>query len=252
MTLTKQVGLGCAVVMLCAGLPATSVAANPFRGAGERLRDAFRRAPAEAIPLSTDDIRAGLLEALRVGTERVVARVGAEDGFNADPDIHIPLPEQFAQVQAALRKVGAAGLADDLELRLNRAAETAAPEAKELFWTAISEMTIEDIEQIYKGPDDAATRYFQTKMTPALLERMRPVVERGLADAGAVQAYDRMMGRYERLPFVPDVKGELTDYALEETLDGLFFQLAKEEAAIRQDPKKRTTDLLQRVFGAAS
>ena len=54
----------------------------------------------------------------------------------------------------------------------NRAAEAAAPEAQELFWDAISEMSFEDVQEIYNGPDDAATRYFQEKMTPPLTERM--------------------------------------------------------------------------------
>jgi len=33
-------------------------------------------------------------------------------------------------------------------------------------------------------------------------------------------------------------------------MDGIFYYMAKEEAAIRTDPAKRTTDLLKRVFGA--
>jgi hypothetical protein len=32
-------------------------------------------------------------------------------------------------------------------------------------------------------------------------------------------------------------------------MDGLFHYVAIEEAAIRNDPAARTTDLLQRVFG---
>ena len=33
-------------------------------------------------------------------------------------------------------------------------------------------------------------------------------------------------------------------------MDGIFHYLAKEEAAIRSNPAKRTTALLQKVFGA--
>jgi hypothetical protein len=33
-------------------------------------------------------------------------------------------------------------------------------------------------------------------------------------------------------------------------LDGIFYYIAKEEAAIRSDPAARTTDLLKKVFGA--
>ena len=121
-----------------------------------------------ASDLSLGEIGGGLKEALRVGSERVVAQVGRSDGYNADPEIHLPLPESLRTVQSTLRMAGMSGLLDDLELKLNRAAEVAAPKAKALFWQSISEMTLEDVEGIYNGPDDAATRYFQGKMTPAL------------------------------------------------------------------------------------
>ena len=146
--------------------------------------------------------------------------------------------------------VGMSGLADDLELRMNRAAETAVPQAKEMFWQAVSEMTLEDAQGILSGPDDAATRYFQDKMTAPLTERFTPVVNAELADAGAVQAYDQMMGDYEALPFAPDVEANLTPYVVQQALDGMFLMLAREEAAIRQDPAARTTELLQTVFGS--
>ena len=142
-------------------------------------------------------------------------------------------------------------LADDLELRLNRAAEAAAPEAKELFFQAIGEMSFEDVQQIYSGPDDAATRYFQDKMTPALAERMQPVVDRSLADVGAIQSYDTMMKQYESVPFVPDAKADLNDYVVDKAMDGIFHYVAIEEAAIRNDPAARTTELLQQVFGGS-
>ncbi len=200
--------------------------------------------------LSTDEISAGLREALRVGTERVVEQVGSLDGFNADSAIHIALPGPLKDVQSVLQKVGFSHLADDLELRLNRAAEAASSEAKELFWQAINDMTLEDVERIYEGPDDAATQYFQGKMTPPLVKRMTPIVDRSVADVGAIRSYDEMMSQYEAIPFVPDVKADLTNYVVEKAMDGIFHYVAKEEMAIRNNPAKRTTEILRRVFGA--
>lgn len=200
--------------------------------------------------LDSAEIGAGLREALKVGTERVTASLGQVDGFNTNPDVHIPLPQSLQTVQSALAMVGMSGLADDLELRMNRAAETAVPQAKELFWQAVSEMTLEDAQGILGGPDDAATRYFQDKMTAPLAERFTPVVNAELADAGAVQAYDQLMDDYDALPFAPDVQANLTPYVVQQALDGMFLMLAREEAAIRQDPAARTTELLQAVFGS--
>jgi len=237
-------------VVICLALAAQPLGGVRAQGSlFDKAKDLLDQNPAGAGDLTSAEIGEGLREALRVGTERVVGQLGQTDGFNADPDIHIPLPDSLQRVQTALQAVGMSDLADDLELRLNRAAEAATPEAKQLFWDAISEMTLEDAEGILNGPDDAATRYFQDKMTGPLSDAMRPVIDESLADVGAIASYDRMMGEYSSIPFVPDVKADLTDYALEEALDGLFLYIAREEAAIRADPAKRTTEILQRVFG---
>jgi len=199
--------------------------------------------------LSNDVIGDGLKEALRVGTDTVVKQLGKSDGFNADPNIHIPLPDNLKTVNSMLHKAGMGSMMDDLELRLNRAAELATPKTKELFVNAISEMTLEDVQTIYDGSDDAATQYFKGKMTQPLTKAMRPIVDSSLAEVGAIKTYDNVMGQYRAIPFVPDVKANLTNYVLEKGMDGIFYYIAREEAAIRKDPAKRTTELLQRVFG---
>ncbi|MFO7554803.1 MAG: DUF4197 domain-containing protein, partial [Desulfobacterales bacterium] len=106
--------------------------------------------------LTVDEIGAGLKDALRVGSETVVAQLGRVDGFNTDSAVHIPLPKQLDTVKSVLDKVGMSGLLKDLELKLNRAAEVATPKAKKLFSQAITEMSFEDVKKIYEGPKDAA------------------------------------------------------------------------------------------------
>lgn len=200
--------------------------------------------------LSAGDIAGGLKEALRVGSDRVVTQVGKTDGYNGDPSIHLPLPGSLKSVQSALKAAGMSGMLDDLELRLNRAAEAAAPKARAMFVDAISQMTIDDARKIYDGPKDAATRYFQSKMSKPLAAEMAPVVDQSLAEVGAIKSYDAVMGQYKQIPFVPDAKANLTGYVVEKGMDGIFLYLGKEEAAIRENPAARSTELLKKVFGA--
>lgn len=200
--------------------------------------------------LSTGEITQGLKEALRVGSGRVVSQVGKTDGYNGDPTIRLPLPGSLQSVQSALRTAGMSGMLDDLELKLNRAAEAAAPKAKSIFIDAIAVMSVDDAKKIYNGPDDAATRYFQGKMTKPLAAEMAPVVSDSLSEVGAIQSYDNVMGQYKQIPFVPDAKADLTEYVVEKGMDGIFHYLAKEEAAIRQNPLKRSTEVLKKVFGS--
>ncbi len=234
-------------------VPVLMVLACPSPGRGvdwfKTGRDLLGGAPSTSSSLSTAEIASGLKEALRVGTGRVVDQLGTFDGFNADPRIHIPLPPTLERAQSTLQRVGMSSLFDDLELKLNRAAEDATPEAKALFLEAIGQMTLEDARRIYQGPEDAATRYFQGKMSGPLADKMQPLVEKSLQQVGAVQAYETAMDKYRTLPFVPDLRADLTRHVLDRGLDGIFLYLAREEAAIRQNPAKRTTELLRKVFG---
>ncbi len=240
-----------AIFVVCLLAPPAPSAQTDWLRKGQELLRGLGADSGPSAPLTTAQIRDGLKEALRVGTTRVVNRLGQVDGFNADPRVHIPLPESLDRMRSALDRVGMASLLDDLELKLNRAAETATPRAKALFWDAIARMTLEDVQGIYHGPDDAATRYFEGKMSGPLAEEMRPIVERSLSEVGAVRAYDDAVAQYKTIPFVPDVKADLTDHVLDRGIDGIFHYLAREEAAIRSDPAKRTTDILRRVFGAS-
>lgn len=205
--------------------------------------------PATGGALSNSDMVGGLKDALKVGTERTTGRLGKPDGYLKDKDVHIPLPGALGQVQQALKLAGASALLDDLETRMNRAAEAAAPKAAGIFGTAIGNMSIGDARSILNGPKDAATQYFKRETTKPLSEAMRPVVERGLSDAGAVQSLKSATDKYRSLPLSGAVNFDMTGYVLEQALAGLFFYLAKEEAAIRDNPAQRSTELLKKVFG---
>ena len=234
------------LTVLCVAPPAAQAG---WLEKGSSLLQGMSRGAAESDALSRKEVGAGLKEALRVGTQRVVEQLGVAGGFRLDPKIHIPLPDTLNTVQSVLGKAGMSGMLDDLEHKLNRAAELAVPKARTLFGEAIAAMTFQDVMDIFNGPDDAATRYFQEKMTPDLVTEFSPIVEGRLEEAGAMQAYDRVMGKYNAFPFVPDVSADLTEYTVEKGLDGLFYYVAEEEAAIRNDPLARSTDLLKRVFG---
>jgi hypothetical protein len=199
--------------------------------------------------LTTSEIAGGLRDALRVGAERVVGTLGRTDGFNKASDVHIPLPGSLKKVQSMLGKFGMSSLVDDLELKLNRAAEAAVPKATNLFSHAISQMTIDDAKKILNGPKDSATRYFQGKMSAPLARDMKPIVNRQLSQVGAIASYDRMIGQYKSIPFVPDAKANLTNHVLDKAIAGVFLYLGREEAAIRENPAMRTTQLLKKVFG---
>jgi hypothetical protein len=203
--------------------------------------------------LSQARIVDGLKQALEVASREVVDRVGQPGGYLRDPRIRIPLPDYLQQVRSSLSMIGMGSLLDDVETRLNRGAEQAAPEARRLFVESIAAMTIEDARGILEGPNDAATQYFRRTMGADLRETFRPIVERELERAGAIRAVQEIAGSLESVPFAPSLGARATDrlvgHGLDGALDGLFHYLARQEAAIRTDPAARTTDVLKEVFG---
>ena len=138
---------------------------------------------------------------------------------------------------------------ENLEVSLNRAAEKAVPQAKALFVDTIKQMSFDDVRAIYRGPDDAATRYFQQKMTPALSRAMQPVVRKSLEQVGKPSNFMTVLCMtINPFPFVPDIKANLVQHVVDGGLRGIFHYLAQEEAEIRKNPVKRTTALLKKVF----
>lgn len=199
--------------------------------------------------LSNADLSRAFKQALDLGSQAVVQQVSQVDGFNGDSAIHIPLPAQLQTARSWLDTIGMAQSLDKLEVTLNRAAETAAPQARDLFVGAIAQMSFDDVRQIYQGSDDAATRYFQEKTSAALSSAMRPLISHSLSEVGALQQYDEIISAYKNIPFVPDLKADLTEHVVAGSLKGIFHYLAQQEAAIRKDPLKHTSALLKKVFG---
>jgi len=200
--------------------------------------------------LSNADIVQGLKAALETGSNTVVNQLGATDGFNANPLIRIPLPSSLVKARDLASKVGLGGPFNDLETRLNRAAELATPKAKSLFVGAIKDMTVDDARGILNGADNSATTYFRDKTGVALASEMRPLIDDALAQVGAVNSFNKVLASYRSIPGAPAVSADLTGHVVEKGSDGIFYYLAEEEKAIRENPAKRTSEILQRVFGS--
>jgi hypothetical protein len=208
-----------------------------------------QRLPGDTTTLSKGDVVSGLKEALTKGAEAAAKRVGARNGYFGDPAIRIPLPGVLGDAQKKLQPFGMAGPLDDLQLRVNRAAEAAAPTGRKLMIDAVKSMTIEDGLSVLRGGDTAATDLLRKRTVDGLRTAFRPYFEEALSSSGAITALDGAVAKYGAGLIKTDPKAWLTDNATTGALDGLFYYVAREEQAIRHDPVKRTSDLLRRVFG---
>lgn len=200
--------------------------------------------------LSSAQADSGLREALSLGAAAAVTRVGKSDGYWGDSLIRIPLPATLAKVQKTLKPLGMSGALDDVHLKVNRAAEVAAPVAKGLFVDAIKALTIQDALAIVRGGPTSGTQYLQKATTPRLTTLFTPPIQTALQDTGAVQALDKAIARNGLNSYIKkEPKVYLSDYAVGKALSGLFYYVGQEETAIRTDPAKRTSAILKTVFG---
>ncbi|MEM7767456.1 MAG: DUF4197 domain-containing protein [Pseudomonadota bacterium] len=221
-------------------------------GLGAVIGDVLATQGAGASELSTLEIEQGLREALTIGTERVADQLGATDGYFADPQIKIPLPGRLGDLQSGLSRVGLSAPLDELELKLNRAAESAIPDGKRLVIGAVQQITLQDAVGILNGESNAATQYLRSKTEAGLREALAPHMDQALTSTGAFSTLDTVVTNNGLGALSADLKNDLASTAVDKGLDGLFFYLASEEQKIRENPVARTTDILRKVFGAAA
>ena len=204
-----------------------------------------------ATALSQDQMVSGLKEALGKGVEHAITSLGKPDGFLKDLSVKIPLPDRLKTVERSLRMLRQDKLADDFVMTMNRAAEQAVPQAAGVLGNSIQQMTLTDAQAILTGTNNAATQYFRRTSETNLYERFYPIVSKTTQQAGVTSAYKKMMDKTSFAgSFLGPDTGDLDGYITHKTLDGLFVKIADEEKRIRENPMARTTDLLQKVFGA--
>jgi hypothetical protein len=224
------------------------VMAGPAGAQWDKLLKGLGGQGSAGAGLSDAKIGAGLKEALQVATEKTVSLTGKTDGYFANQAIKILMPEKLRSFETGLRAVGYGGQIDELVLGMNRAAERAAPQAKQIFFDAIGDMSFDDARKLLNGGDTAATEYFRGKTTPRLTTAFRPVVEQSMSQVGVSRQYKDLVGRFDSIPFAKSQAFDLDGYVVDRGLGGLFAVLGEQEKQIRTNPTARATDLLKEVF----
>lgn len=192
----------------------------------------------------------GLKAALEKGSRAAVAALGRTDGFFGNPQVKIPLPESLLRAERLMRRVGMGRHADELILTMNRAAEAAVPEARQLFIDSVRRMTVQDAKGILAGGDTAGTEYFRRTTQGELRRRFLPIVERATSKVSLAQKYDQYAEKGVAFGLVKQEQADLDGYVTQKALDGLYFMVGEEEKKIRKDPVGAASAIIKKVFGA--
>ena len=200
--------------------------------------------------ISNQDATAGLKEALTQAAGSAVAKLGVTDGFFGNAKVKIPLPSSIKKIEKGMRMLGMGKQADELTLKMNRAAEAAVPEAKALLIDAVKKMSVQDAAAILSGGDDAATQYFKKTTSAPLAEKFLPIVKKATSDVQLAQQYNQFAQAAANFGLVQKDQANLDQYVTQKALDGLYLMMADEEHAIRKNPLGASTSLIKKLFGA--
>ena len=200
--------------------------------------------------LSTTEVNSGLKTALTQGVDAAVSNLGIANGFFGNSEVKIPLPDSLKKVEKGMKLIGMGEQSDALVLKMNRAAESAVPEAKALLVNSIKQMSLADAKAILTGPQDAATQYFKKTTSTQMSEKFLPIVKDATAKVQLAQTYNKYAELGSQFGVVDQKDANIEQYVTNKALDGLYLMIAKEEAAIRQDPIGQASSILKKVFGA--
>ncbi|MGE7773484.1 DUF4197 domain-containing protein [Chitinophaga sp. NPDC101104] len=203
--------------------------------------------------VTENEAAGGIKEALEKGVLKGIGLLNKQDGFFGNQLYKVLLPPDALKAEKALRSIGMGSLVDKAILQINRSAENAVGFAAPIFVNAIKQMTITDALKLVTGGQNSATNFFKEKTTASLIAAFSPVIDSALNQTMATKYYGDIVTKYNSLPtsftkLDPDLKGYVTNKAV----SALFDQIGKEEAAIRNNPAARTSELLKKVFGGKS
>ncbi|HSZ35040.1 MAG TPA: DUF4197 domain-containing protein [Puia sp.] len=233
-----------AVIFLFAGMGVMGQSSSVLSGIEKKIGGG------SGSSLSSDDIVAGLKQALSLGAQKSADQLSAVNGFLNDKAVKILLPDQAQKAEKTLRGLGMGKLVDDAITSMNHAAEEASKSAAPIFLTAIKNMNVTDGVNILKGSDTAATAYLRKSATPGLTKAYTPVIDSALEKTGATKYWKDVFETYNKLPTTfSKVNPDLSAYVTQKAINGIFYYVAQEEIKIRKDPAAQVTALLKQVFG---
>lgn len=218
---------------------------------------------ATAVPLTEEEVVAGLKEALVTGAGNSAERLARENGYYGDMAVRIPLPDEAKVIVDNISKIpGGEQLIADVVLRINRAAEDAAREVAPIFAGSITQMTLKDAFGILRGADNAATVYLRNTTYGQLYDLYKPKIRIStekdiIGNVSTSDSWLALTGKWNtfassvpgRLAGFKPVNTDLEDFLTRKALDGMFTKVAEEELKIRKEVSARVTPLLKRVFG---
>jgi hypothetical protein len=199
--------------------------------------------------VSEGDAALGVRSALERGAASAVSLLGRSGGFLDNPKVRIPLPGFLNDLAKVARFTGQQQRVDELVTAMNRAAEAAVPEAKELLTSAVRSISVKDARRIITGGDSSVTDFFADRTRAPLEVKFLPIVTQATDRVALADKYNALAGKAASTGLLKKGDANLQQYVTRKALDGLYLMIGEEERKIRQDPVGTGSAILSKVFG---
>ena len=198
--------------------------------------------------ISNNEIYSGLNEALVISVKNSCNKASKAGGFFENNKIRIDFPKEIIRVKTSCNKIGLSHLVVKFEGKLNKTAEQISLYASDIILESVNDLKFTDAIAILNGPENALTKYLRDDSYNNLYNAFYPQTLRAISNTGIQKLFDNIIKKYNKIPLVKKVDFDLSNYITVKTIDGIFFLISEEEKKIRNNPKVRTTELLQKIF----
>lgn len=189
---------------------------------------------ATAVPAQADILDgSGAKKILANASNNALDKLAKPGAFYADTAVRILLPGGKGKLATKLIGISDKfGLTTKLTKSLNDAAGFAAQEAKPIFRTAVDGLKLSDVPGLALK-NDGATQYLKKSADTDLRAKIRPLIVSALTKVGAYQQMDNLGKTGGLLSLAGMNKDSLTDSVTQQTMNGIYNYMGKEEANLR-------------------
>lgn len=219
---------------------------------------------------SVADMGAAIKDALKQAAEKAEETTSAPGSFD-DPEIRISLPDEVDKLRTPLKAAGEEELVNELETEMNKAAEMGCEGCSKIFGDAISDLSVDDAQDLMQSDSDtAATDFLKSKCEAPIKEKMDKPIEEAMGKSKVNEIWEKIQKVYDEqrekasggaigglmskvgMESLPELKFDLKDYIASKGVGALFTRIAASEKDLRANPAGAVTDLAKGVFGKFS
>jgi len=241
-----------------------------------------------------EEIANAMKESLNLAAKFAEDKTAGEGKFMDNEAIRIELPEELLAIKTKLdrnkekidqmllskmideellKNFDVSERLPSLQLLMNRAAEKACVGLSDVFLGVIKEMSAENVLELIQGEGNAITEYLRKECEPQLVEKMTPVVEKGMQSSGLTESWTEFQTKYaevkEKLSGgdnaiakvamsvakavsgvseMPELDFDMNGYLMGKIMHAVFSLLGEKEAEMKKNPMRVSSDLVAGVF----